>query len=462
MSIKANISVLFTVAVGIMIFISGGFPQTVLYEDEYSSAHWFDITHMEDTLRGHDAVIRKTSEERWQNLMDMDMLWIYLLHYRVPPVECPYSESDIDTIVAYSRSGGKISFWPGSPSPGSDSPPLNNPLFMDDDWETTVEIVWEYADSFLIRDFFSFPPLTESIDTVGLNSRMVIMTTGNHAYPFAFGDYLYSIPVMAICYPFLHENRCDQFILVIMGTHQWQTWWHDPDRYDNLKCMSNVLCVSAGCEGYELPPCAVPEPFEIEVDSVPECANPGDTIILTGRNLWQGGNENIGGDIEIYFYGPQDTVVIPFEYSDHRPAPHSLYNTWLKFICPDLPNGEYEIELGHKAITFYAGSITIPCDMPYYPCTRIPNPFTPNDDGIYDEVEFTFPGIGENEGVIKIFTLGNLKVRTIEVPAGAGAKEIATWDGTDNAGEPLLQGIYLYIIKSQGRIICKGTITLVR
>lgn len=102
-------------------------------------------------------------------------------------------------------------------------------------------------------------------------------------------------------------------------------------------------------------------------------------------------------------------------------------------------------------------------DEPEYSlCHRTPNPFTPNGDGFYDKVEFAFPGLGEVEGVIKIFTLGNLKVREIEVRAGAGAKQAATWDGTDNAGEPLLQGIYLYIIKSQGRIICKGTVTLVR
>jgi hypothetical protein len=110
----------------------------------------------------------------------------------------------------------------------------------------------------------------------------------------------------------------------------------------------------------------------------------------------------------------------------------------------------------------FAESVLVPEIETVSLCQRTPNPFTPNGDGINDEVEFEFPGLSEVEGVIKIFTLGNLRVRTIEVPAGWSAKETAVWDGTDNAGAPLREGIYLYIIRSEGRIKCKGTVTLAR
>jgi len=98
----------------------------------------------------------------------------------------------------------------------------------------------------------------------------------------------------------------------------------------------------------------------------------------------------------------------------------------------------------------------------YSLCHRTPNPFTPNGDGINDEAEFTFPGLGEVPGTIKIFSLDNLRVRTIEVPSGTGAKQEAIWDGKDDTGAPMREGIYLYTIRAEGRIKCQGTVTLAR
>ncbi len=451
---------------GILVILTLGICQNVLQEDIFTSTDWFDITHMEDTLRNHGSTIHFTSGwEGLSNLMSMDMFWIMQLHDTIPPyLGFPYNQEDVNSIIHFSEQGGSILFFTGSMPPQTEAP--DNELLRNDYWQTSIIAYNIFIPPYEVKriyDIFDFSPITDSVDSLRLEPTLNPIVCGINAYPFVFMEEEYTFPISAISYPFFHIGNCESIVLIAMGSHEWEGWSHDPVIWDNMKFVSNILCAAAGCEGYELPPCAVPEPFEIEVDSVPECANPGDTITLTGRNLWQGSNENIGGDIEIYFYGPRDTVVIPFEYSHHRPDPHSLYNTWLKFVCPNLPEGEYDVELGHKAITFYAGSITIPCDMPdYHLCSATPNPFTPNGDGINDEAEFTFPGLGEVPGTIKIFTLGNLRVRNIEVPTGSGAKEAAKWDGRDDSSAPMRPGIYIYTIRAEGRIKCEGTVTLAR
>ena len=97
-----------------------------------------------------------------------------------------------------------------------------------------------------------------------------------------------------------------------------------------------------------------------------------------------------------------------------------------------------------------------------YHCLRTPNPFTPNSDGINDYAQFEFDGMGEIEGTIYIFDLYGHEVRSIKVPSGGGAKQAARWDGKDNDGNPLKQGLYMYVIESGGEIVCEGTTVLAR
>jgi len=104
----------------------------------------------------------------------------------------------------------------------------------------------------------------------------------------------------------------------------------------------------------------------------------------------------------------------------------------------------------------------IPDDFYGHGCLRYPNPFTPNNDAINDFIQFAFDNIGQSEGTIYIYNIHGHEVKQIPIPTGAGAKEAAQWDGCDNNGNDLPQGLYVYIIESGGEIVCEGTTVIAR
>jgi len=101
---------------------------------------------------------------------------------------------------------------------------------------------------------------------------------------------------------------------------------------------------------------------------------------------------------------------------------------------------------------FYMGSAA---------CERIPNPITPNADNKNDYVTFTFPNMVFKSDVseILIFNTESNIVRELAVADLVGEKWI--WDGNDNNGTIVKQGVYIYIIKTDDTIICNGTITVI-
>ena len=95
-------------------------------------------------------------------------------------------------------------------------------------------------------------------------------------------------------------------------------------------------------------------------------------------------------------------------------------------------------------------------------CTRYPNPFTPGEAS-NKEVVFEYPGLGEKPATIFIYNVQNILVREINIPVSYSAsKEKARWDGKDNYGKPMRQGLYLYVVESEGQIICSGSVVLAR
>ena len=98
-------------------------------------------------------------------------------------------------------------------------------------------------------------------------------------------------------------------------------------------------------------------------------------------------------------------------------------------------------------------TITTETDLRVWPMV-----ITPNDppDGYNDYVNFAFPTFGEGEKKIEIFDLHGRKVweKTSQ------SLRIIIWDGRDHIGQVLIPGCYLYIMRLNGTIVSKGTVTI--
>lgn len=85
----------------------------------------------------------------------------------------------------------------------------------------------------------------------------------------------------------------------------------------------------------------------------------------------------------------------------------------------------------------------------------VPNPFTPNDDGANDHVEFKRDGGIPPDWVIRLMDRAG---RTIRLLSG-GAN---TWDGRDDQDREMAPGAYLYTISNRTQVMKRGVIALVR
>jgi len=270
-------------------------------------------------------------------------------------------------------------------------------LVRDRRWNTTVRILPisfglpsnPYAVTILKNNNFLNFFLLENVDSLTFR-RINKVKCGNNCYPFVIDfntNYIgpastdYIVIRLAICYPFIEFNDCS-YIIIQNGFHMWEdVEYHEPQwNHDNFELTKNILLAPSNLDF----PCPVPEPYQISVTSIPPCATPGDTVRICGRNLWRGKTESLGGDIEIYIGATEpvpheyDTIVIPIRYSQN----YTGDSTWIEFIMPDLPPGTYPIRLGHKAITFDAGDIIVPCPM----VTEIPECANPGDTVIVSGV----------------------------------------------------------------------------
>lgn len=85
----------------------------------------------------------------------------------------------------------------------------------------------------------------------------------------------------------------------------------------------------------------------------------------------------------------------------------------------------------------------------------VPNPFTPNEDGFNDWVEFRQGDSLPAGWVITILDRAGRPVRILK-------NGDRFWNGKDDSGQVVLPGCYLYLVSNAGRIIHRGLIQLVR
>lgn len=90
--------------------------------------------------------------------------------------------------------------------------------------------------------------------------------------------------------------------------------------------------------------------------------------------------------------------------------------------------------------------------------TVFPNPFTPNNDGYNDYVEFTFSESVIQKPVIYIYNLRGKRVCEIN----PGTNRSCQWNGRDDSGNDLEPGVYIYILNTDNSQSINGTITLIR
>ena len=97
----------------------------------------------------------------------------------------------------------------------------------------------------------------------------------------------------------------------------------------------------------------------------------------------------------------------------------------------------------------------------------VPNPFSPNGDGVNDQVQFSYTLLRLTDVVpleTEIYTLAGNRVRTLGAGEGGSALYQTAWDGRDDQGELVDPGLYIYRVvveAGSGREERLGPIALV-
>ncbi|MFZ5515774.1 MAG: carboxypeptidase regulatory-like domain-containing protein [Candidatus Zhuqueibacterota bacterium] len=86
------------------------------------------------------------------------------------------------------------------------------------------------------------------------------------------------------------------------------------------------------------------------------------------------------------------------------------------------------------------------------------NPFTPNGDGINDEVAFNFEKIAVTKPSLTLFDVSG---RSITALTEYHSYKF-TWDGRDRYGNQTQPGVYLYLLKDGEKVVANGYVVIAR
>ncbi|MCK5833365.1 gliding motility-associated C-terminal domain-containing protein [bacterium] len=97
-------------------------------------------------------------------------------------------------------------------------------------------------------------------------------------------------------------------------------------------------------------------------------------------------------------------------------------------------------------------------------CNRYPNPITPNNDGINDAAVFDYPDMFSGSAELSIFNTRNILVYRENIGPASDFSDVSNrvWDCKDSDGNPVRDGLYIYVIERDGRVICNGTLIMGR
>jgi gliding motility-associated-like protein len=134
-----------------------------------------------------------------------------------------------------------------------------------------------------------------------------------------------------------------------------------------------------------------------------------------------------------------------------------------RWTIKNLPGGKYywsvqAIDNSFVGSAFAESDFTVEPSEPPEAVSVTPNPFTPNNDGFNDAVNFSFSEMLTSPAEVVIFNISGKRVRRLSTPNGDGFK----WHGVDDDGRPLEPGVYIYLVKANGKNISNGTVTLMR
>lgn len=89
----------------------------------------------------------------------------------------------------------------------------------------------------------------------------------------------------------------------------------------------------------------------------------------------------------------------------------------------------------------------------------VPNVATPNGDGENDAVYFLLAGTNIQQPRVRIYDLSGREISSTETVV-SGLRLM--WDGTDQNGDPVPAGSYIYVVTDGGRLVVRGTCGVIR